>query len=131
MANTVCPSEVALREYLLGLVHEQDIARYTAHLDECAFCLERVQRLAANDWLLDSLSSPGVRDLVQHWTDEELIKRLRWRGVPTPEFYDDTSRTRDSVRARPRDSGRVDSGCQDLYDAQFLAGSTTPSTLGD
>lgn len=89
-AKSHCPPETLLRDYLLGLVSEEEIARQTAHLDDCPACLERAQRLTASDWLVDSLTSSADQGALGASEDEELTERLRGR-LNTPPGADDVT----------------------------------------
>jgi eukaryotic-like serine/threonine-protein kinase len=89
-AKSQCPPEILLRDYLLGLLSEEEITRQTAHLDGCPSCLERVQRLTASDWLVDSLNSSGDQKGLRASGDEELTERLRRRSNTPAGAADDT-----------------------------------------
>lgn len=90
MAVGDCPPEELLRGFLLGLLPDEEIARQTAHLDACATCLELAKRITADDWLVDSLRSPGTPELWAEPDDEILIERLRQQGRRLPRLADDT-----------------------------------------
>src|SRR4051794_19900777 len=90
MAAGACPPEALLREFLLGLLPEEEIARQTAHLDACSTCLDAARRMAAGDWLVDTLLSSGTPQLAPEPEDEEFTERLRVRGKGLPRSTDDT-----------------------------------------
>lgn len=123
-----CPDATALEELALGRMDPEEVERLAEHCERCERCVEALQRMRAEDALVETMRSRAtashspVPDKVQ-----DLMQRLRALYVPddTPDRYE----TAAGHCPPPSNPASADSQCaEEHYD--FLAPPEAPGELG-
>src|SRR5262249_13300570 len=60
--SSFCPDLSSFEQYRTGMLSATELESLTRHLDSCERCAETVERLMAQDTLLDGLQAPSAED---------------------------------------------------------------------